>query len=162
MLQFPIPEEISTKMVPRMFKCVLSSLAYTFSSYVLSVLDLRTLQKTDGLYLFTPESYEPEAVAAVRRWFAETGRPVYTSGPLLPSASKASAHENEKKLSKESDEIQTFLDEALKTSGEKSVVYVSSPRDWAHSASAADCAPKDLLRVYPLANNGRGQAVGFL
>ncbi|KAI0738932.1 UDP-Glycosyltransferase/glycogen phosphorylase [Daedaleopsis nitida] len=101
---FPFPEDIGTKLIPRIFE---------------------TMEKADGVFLFTPESYEPEAVAAVRRWYAETSRPVYVCGPLLPSASKMSAHEKEKKLSTESSEIQLFLDEALKTSGEKSVVYIS-------------------------------------
>ena len=86
---------------------------------------LRTLENADGVLLFTPESYEPEAVAAVRGWFRETDRQVYACGPLLPSASKAVAVANERKLSKEAAEIQAFLDEALRTSGEKSVVYVS-------------------------------------
>ncbi|RPD63794.1 UDP-Glycosyltransferase/glycogen phosphorylase [Lentinus tigrinus ALCF2SS1-6] len=84
-----------------------------------------TLETTDGAILFTPESYEPEAVAAFRRWFAETGRPAYASGPLLPSASKEAANETEKKLSKESPEIQDFLDVTLKTDGKKSLLYIS-------------------------------------
>lgn len=86
-----------------------------------------TIEQADGAILFTPESYEPEAVKAFKGWFAETGRPAYVSGPLLPSASKKTANETEKKLSKESAEIQEFLDETLKTSGEKSLIYVRSP-----------------------------------
>ena len=86
----------------------------------------RTLEKADGMLIFTPESYEPEAVAATRAWYAETGRPVYTTGPLLPSASKSTAMANEKKMSSESNAIVDFLDETLKTSGEKSLVYVSA------------------------------------
>ena len=75
--------------------------------------------------MFTPESYEPEAVAAARGWFAATGRRAYTTGPLLPSASKSTANLNEKKLSNESNEIVAFLDKTLEASGEKSLVYVS-------------------------------------
>ena len=78
--------------------------------------------------MITPASYEPEAVAAARAWFAEKGRPAYAVGPLLPSASKATAQANEKKQSAEASEIQEFLDATLKTSGEKSLVYVSPPR----------------------------------
>ncbi|TFK89457.1 glycosyltransferase family 1 protein [Polyporus arcularius HHB13444] len=101
---FNIPDEIATRIFPRVFE---------------------TLETVDGAILFTPESYEPEAVKAYKGWFAETGRPAYVSGPLLPSASKKTANESEKKLSKESAEIQEFLDETLKTSGEKSLIYIS-------------------------------------
>ena len=65
----------------------------------------------------------------MRQWFKETNRPVYACGPLLPSASKGAAVANETKLSKESVEIQSFLDEVLRTSGEKSLVYVSPSCD---------------------------------
>lgn len=78
----------------------------------------------DGVFLFTPETYEPEAVAAMKGWFAETGRSAYVCGPLLPSASKATAAANEKRQSKEASEIQEFLDATLKTSGENSLLYV--------------------------------------
>lgn len=85
----------------------------------------RTLEKVDGLLLYSPTSYEPEAVAAVKSWFAESGRGAYTTGPLRPTASKVTMHENESKISDKSDEIVAFLDETLKNSGEKSLVYVS-------------------------------------
>lgn len=75
--------------------------------------------------MFTPASYEPEAVAAAKGWFGETGRPAYAVGPLLPSASKETAAANEGKQSVQSSEIQEFLDTTLKASGEKSLVYVS-------------------------------------
>ncbi|TBU37221.1 UDP-Glycosyltransferase/glycogen phosphorylase [Dichomitus squalens] len=84
-----------------------------------------TLQASDGILLFTPTSYEPEAVAAAKAWFGETGRPAYAVGPLLPSASKTTAADNEKTQSSESSEVQELLDAALKTFGEKSLVYIS-------------------------------------
>ena len=87
---------------------------------------LRDLESSDGVLLFTPTSYEPEAVAAMKGWFAETGRPAYAVGPLLPSASKETADANEKKQSNESGEIHAFLDTTLANSGEKSLVYVGS------------------------------------
>ncbi|KAI0745365.1 UDP-Glycosyltransferase/glycogen phosphorylase [Earliella scabrosa] len=101
---FPMPKDMGSKIFPRVYE---------------------TLEKSDGILLFTPESYEPEAVAAAREWFAATGRHAYTTGPLLPSGSKSAAVANEQKLSNESNEIVTFLDETLKTSGEKSLVYIS-------------------------------------
>ena len=78
----------------------------------------------------TPECYEPTAVAAIRSWFGETGRAVYACGPLLPAISKekettrASAHERRRVGGSASDEIEEFLDAALKASGPQSVLYV--------------------------------------
>ncbi|KAI0745133.1 UDP-Glycosyltransferase/glycogen phosphorylase [Earliella scabrosa] len=100
----PLPEDVATKLYPRVHEI---------------------LEESDGVLLFTPESYEPEAVAAAKEWFGATGRYAYTTGPLLPSASKSTATANEQKMSNESNEIITFLDETLKTSGEKSLVYIS-------------------------------------
>ena len=85
-----------------------------------------TLEQTDGIMMITPASYEPEAVAAAKGWFAETGRPAYAVGPLLPSASKEAADANEKKQSTEGSQIQEFLDATLKASGPKSLLYVSA------------------------------------
>ncbi|TBU44934.1 UDP-Glycosyltransferase/glycogen phosphorylase [Dichomitus squalens] len=84
-----------------------------------------TLEVSDGLMMITPNSYEPEAVAAAKGWFAQTGRPAYAVGPLLPSASKEAADANEKKQSSEGGQIQEFLDATLKTSGPKSLLYIS-------------------------------------
>ncbi|KAM5530918.1 hypothetical protein V8D89_015408 [Ganoderma adspersum] len=84
-----------------------------------------TLEASDGLFMFTPTSYEPEAVAAAKGWFAEMGHAAYAVGPLLPSASKATAAANERKQSAESSQILEFLDATLKTSGENSLVYMS-------------------------------------
>ena len=84
------------------------------------------LESLSGAMLITTNSYEPEAVAATKAWYAETGRHAYLVGPLLPTASKGTAAANEKKQSAEAGEIQAFLDETLKTSGEKSLLYVSS------------------------------------
>nr|VWP02307.1 Trihydroxynaphthalene reductase (EC (T3HN reductase) [Ganoderma boninense] len=85
----------------------------------------QTFEASDGLFMFTPTSYEPEAVAAAKGWFAETGRPAYAVGPLLPSASKATAAANEQKQSAESSQILEFMDANLKISGEKSLIYIS-------------------------------------
>lgn len=71
----------------------------------------------------TPESYEPDAVAAVRKWYAETGRSAYVCGPLLPPSS-ATAKAKEQQQSKQATEISAFLDTTLKTSGE--TMYVIS------------------------------------
>lgn len=118
------------------------------------------MEKSDGILLFTPESYEPEAVAAAREWFAATGRHAYTTGPLLPSGSKSAAVANEQKLSNESNEIVTFLDETLKTSGEKSLVYVSAVRT-AYARTYTHCRFRlDLVWVDALACKDTGEGVG--
>ncbi|KAI0333570.1 UDP-Glycosyltransferase/glycogen phosphorylase [Cubamyces sp. BRFM 1775] len=99
---FPIPEEVGIHIFPRVYE---------------------TLRSCNGVILFTPESYEPEAVAAVRAWKAETGHKAYVCGPLIPTGSQAAA--NEKKQSTETAEIEAFLETTLKTSGEKSLLYIS-------------------------------------
>ena len=82
-------------------------------------------QVVDGIILMSSAAYEPEADAATRSWMSETGRPVFSAGPLLPSnSSRSKALEKEKALSPQANEIQTFLDTTLKNSGEKSLLYV--------------------------------------
>ena len=85
----------------------------------------RVVQSMDGLLMTSPTSYEPESTAALKAWYAESGRSAYVCGPLLPSASKASAEVNEIKQSAQGAEIQAFLDSTLRTSGDKSLLYVS-------------------------------------
>ncbi|KAH9895042.1 UDP-Glycosyltransferase/glycogen phosphorylase [Cubamyces lactineus] len=100
---FPVPVDIGIGLFPRIYQA---------------------LGSCDGVFLFTAESYEPEAVAASRLLLAKTGRSAYTCGPLLPPAgSHAVIHE--KRQSKQGVEIQNFLDATLKTSGEKSLLYIS-------------------------------------
>ena len=118
------------------------------------------MEVADGAILFTPESYEPEAVAAFKGWFAETDRPAYVSGPLLPSASKKTANESEKKLSKESAEIQEFLDSTLKTSGEKSLLYVNPSVTSGPKQLTITLAAPDIVRLCLLAGEDTGEAVG--
>ena len=76
--------------------------------------------------MITSAAYEPEAVSAFKGWLSETGRSAYACGPLLPSASKATAEASEKAQSKESDEIQTLLDDTLKSSGKQSLLLVNN------------------------------------
>ena len=87
------------------------------------------LESLDGLFMITSQSYEPETVAATKAWMEDTGRSAYVAGPLIPSASKGVASANEKKQSAEAADIQIFLDDVLKTSGEKSLLYVCNVGD---------------------------------
>ncbi|KAH9925919.1 UDP-Glycosyltransferase/glycogen phosphorylase [Epithele typhae] len=82
------------------------------------------LATTDGVLLLSFESWEKEGIQVARNWLAETGRPVYTTGPLLPPASKTSVA-NEKIQSPEGAEIEAFLGEMLSRSGEHSLLYIS-------------------------------------
>ncbi|KAH9925915.1 UDP-Glycosyltransferase/glycogen phosphorylase [Epithele typhae] len=79
---------------------------------------------TDGALLTSFESWEKDSIQVARNWLAETGRPVYTTGPLLPPASKTSVA-NEKIQSPEGAEIEAFLGEMLSRSGEHSLLYIS-------------------------------------
>ncbi|OJT10140.1 UDP-glycosyltransferase 73C1 [Trametes pubescens] len=101
--EFPIPKEVGIAIFPYIFE---------------------TMESCDGAFLITAEPYEPEAVAAVKGWFGKTGRPAYVCGPLLPPTS-TTATAKEKQQSTEAVEIQEFLDATLKTSGEKSLLYIS-------------------------------------
>ena len=83
-------------------------------------------EAADGILLLSCASYEPEAIAAIKAWFAERGRPAYACGPYLPPTAKHTANSIEKTQSGNSDEIQTFLDDALNTVGKQSVLYVNA------------------------------------
>lgn len=78
---------------------------------------------TDGIVVLTTESYERAAVAALRKWYSDMEKSAYIVG--LPLAHGSHASSGEKIQSKEAGQIETFLDNALKTSGEKSLLYVS-------------------------------------
>ncbi|KZT72409.1 glycosyltransferase family 1 protein [Daedalea quercina L-15889] len=82
-----------------------------------------TIAGCDGLILAGPECYEPEAVAALRDWFAESSRPVYACGPLIPHGPQAVSFERQQ--SPEAAKIEGFLDAMLASHGDNSVIYVS-------------------------------------
>lgn len=81
-----------------------------------------TIAACDGLVVAGPECLEPEAIAALRDWFAETSRPVYACGPLIPHGAQAVAFE--KAQSPEASKIESFLDAKLASHGDHSVIYV--------------------------------------
>ncbi|PSR79624.1 hypothetical protein PHLCEN_2v6925 [Hermanssonia centrifuga] len=79
----------------------------------------------DGILVATPDCFEStESLAALRTWFAETSREVYTVGPMLPPSGK-NATVNEKKQSANPEEIDEFMGQTLKTHGKQSLVYIS-------------------------------------
>ncbi|KAI0706808.1 UDP-Glycosyltransferase/glycogen phosphorylase [Cerioporus squamosus] len=77
------------------------------------------LQKCDGLLTFDAADYFPQATETMRAWFAETGRKVCFTGPLIPTRPEDTSSDPR------SARILEFLDEKLTTNGEKSVVYIS-------------------------------------
>ncbi|CDO69246.1 Glycosyltransferase Family 1 protein [Trametes cinnabarina] len=83
-----------------------------------------TILLSDGALVATPEAYERQAVAAVRKWFGELQKPVYVIGPLQPSGTQA-AIVYEKAQAPQIREIETFLDNTLRNFGERSLLYIS-------------------------------------
>jgi hypothetical protein len=66
----------------------------------------------------------------MRKWLGETSRPVYAVGPLLPpgfgdSGLSHAAKQMDIASSQNGGEFQTFLDDMLKSHGERSVIYVN-------------------------------------
>ena len=78
----------------------------------------------DGVFLFTPESYEPEIVRAVKAWFAKTGRHALVTGPMVPPTSKATASKNELLQSKDAKAVVDFLEGTVERKGVGAMVYV--------------------------------------
>ncbi|KAJ3487389.1 hypothetical protein NLI96_g3563 [Meripilus lineatus] len=83
------------------------------------------LDECDGVILSSPECYEPEAVAAVREWFAETSREAFAVGPLLPISTSSSAIAGENQGMANAAEISSFLESTLETHGKGSMLYIS-------------------------------------
>ncbi|EIW63502.1 UDP-Glycosyltransferase/glycogen phosphorylase [Trametes versicolor FP-101664 SS1] len=84
----------------------------------------RNAHTTDGIVTIDAAEYQPEATNAIRAFYAERGSgEVFYAGPLLPSGSQAVS--NEKVLAQNGTGIMNFLDEKLKSVGERSVLYLS-------------------------------------
>ncbi|KZT07197.1 glycosyltransferase family 1 protein [Laetiporus sulphureus 93-53] len=74
----------------------------------------------DGMLLATPECYEPETVAALKNWFAESSRKVFPCGPLVPYGEQATSQQKERSV-----HIQEFMNGILKKRGERTLVFIS-------------------------------------
>lgn len=115
----------------------------------------------DGIFLFSPESYEPEIIAAVKGWYSKTGRHAYACGPLLPSASKATAKANELTQASKADEVVTLLDDTLKASGQRSLLYVSILLAYFRDQSLTRTRFVDFVRIHVLADQVSGEGLGL-
>lgn len=80
------------------------------------------LDVADSLLLGMPEVYEPEPVAAVQTWFAETGCKVYVVGPSLPLNDTVIAREDQ--VTDRGREIEHFMDTVLQSHDIQSLIYV--------------------------------------
>ncbi|GJJ13356.1 hypothetical protein Clacol_007608 [Clathrus columnatus] len=90
----------------------------------------KMLHECDGMICASNTAFEPEAYRATKEWFAETSRPLYVVGPLLPDSILSSELSNGSKivdpqLSTDEKEIVAFLDNIYATSGSRSLLYVS-------------------------------------
>ncbi|KAF8583172.1 glycosyltransferase family 1 protein [Ramaria rubella] len=101
------------------------------------ILDLSCIfaRECDGFVAVSSPVYEAGSLNAMRAWFAETNRPFYAVGPLMPpGAGGAGLSESSKKveaeLSENGDEFQIFLDKTLNNHGQKSIIYVSFGSIW--------------------------------
>ncbi|OSD03901.1 glycosyltransferase family 1 protein [Trametes coccinea BRFM310] len=99
---FPMPQGITYKLLLQIYDSIVMA---------------------DGLFVATPESYEPKAVAATREWYDGMSKPVYVVGPLQAAGTQAAKYEQEQ--SAQAPEIRAFLDYTLNTAGERSLLYIS-------------------------------------
>ena len=77
------------------------------------------------MVLATAETLEPDSIAEIKGWFAETSRKAYAVGPLFPMDEGASA--GDKIQSDKSTEIDQFLEKTLEAHGPQSLLYASIP-----------------------------------
>ncbi|KAL7281208.1 hypothetical protein ACG7TL_004516 [Trametes sanguinea] len=99
---FPIPEGVSSKLLLQIHDSVMEA---------------------DGVFAVTPTSYEPEAVASMRKWLNGLSKSLYVVGPFLASGTQAAKYEQQQ--SAQAPEIVAFLNQTLKTAGERSLLYIS-------------------------------------
>ena len=78
------------------------------------------MRKTDGVITFDAAEYSPETTEAVKAWFAETSRKAYYAGPLIPCAAEIVSNDAR------AHQFKLFLDDKVKSHGEKSVIYVGA------------------------------------
>lgn len=74
----------------------------------------------DGVLLSAAHAIEGQAIDAIKTWFSETKRDVFSVGPLLPPSYWHAAQSDQG-----SDDVPVFLNDMLAKYGEKSVILVS-------------------------------------
>ncbi|GJJ16201.1 hypothetical protein Clacol_010497 [Clathrus columnatus] len=96
----------------------------------------RFFEESDGIVALGNASFDPEACAAYKTWFAP--RPAYIIGPLLPEEPSIDGQLSESQTkeltaSPNGIEIRIFLDTVWKTYGDRSLLYISfGSHFWPH------------------------------
>lgn len=85
-----------------------------------------TFENCSGMIIASPEVYEPAAIAAIKDWYGEIGRKVWSLGPLLPLSSRKEAIAGEEAQSANFSDIKHFMDKVLLSHGEGSMLYVNA------------------------------------
>lgn len=120
------PVHFYMKSIPVSIMLLLASLIHGPSTF------RRGLNECDGLISACAPGYDGEkTLAAVDAWAAESGKPVYNVGPMRPFkagttdfAEAALAVEMAATPPGVGAKVMSFLDSALRTKGEDSVVYI--------------------------------------
>lgn len=88
----------------------------------------KMISECDGIISAASTAYEFEGCKAAHEWFAQSNRPAYTIGPLLPDDilfDEVQITASELDVSPNGQDVITFLDKVLASSGPQSVIYVS-------------------------------------
>ncbi|KAF9557517.1 UDP-Glycosyltransferase/glycogen phosphorylase [Agrocybe pediades] len=78
------------------------------------------LKECDGILAASSHAWENEGIEALRSWFTDWNKELYSIGPLLPSS-----YGKLEQSSRGGRNVQEFLDRMLSERGEKSVVLIS-------------------------------------
>jgi hypothetical protein len=87
----------------------------------------RALLDADGVVVASFSAFEPEAMLAGRKWFAEDGHDLWAVGPLEDAPPVAATLLPGREAPQHSDEdtkILAFLDDMKRTRGTHSVIFV--------------------------------------
>ena len=79
----------------------------------------------DGIILASPEAYEPDGTAQVRKWMQDTGRNTWCLGPSVTIYQGHEGIPDEGNSTNDTAEIQSFMNKISAECGEKSLLYVS-------------------------------------
>ena len=89
------------------------------------------MKECDAFIYNTCSALEPEAIDATRQWLKESGRTLYTIGPICPwpdttfESSTRSLLGTEHEISENGIPVRVFMDRILASHGENSLIYVS-------------------------------------
>lgn len=85
------------------------------------------LHECDGIVLLSSTAFDLEGCRTVKAWAAETNRPVYAIGPLLPDElfhTTQITRRDESDKSASGQEVIAFMDQIYESHGACSLLYV--------------------------------------